>query len=380
MLEEESKNYEAMDVFFPPPVLRGYMYGAKEAYEARDSNRLLAIRLETNKSCNLRCRYCYARSGEDSVKVADFNILKSIISEAKELGIESVVVIGGGEPTLHPKFRELVAYIDSLGIIPMVFSNTVLMTEELAEFLYKHNASVMGKLDSLKPEVQDYIAGKEGAFKDIKNGLENLMRAGFSKQAEPGKLRLGVSFVSNKMNLEEIEDIWHFCRQNNIFPNMEILTPTGRANDELEDKLLTAGEIKDYKLRLLEIDRKYYGYDWLPYTPITASGCLQHLYSLYITMEGNVRPCAPTKLDEHPALKIDGKYPYNVNRMSLREIYASDLFTYVRNIDSVLEGRCGNCEYRKECIGCRGYAYSIGINNGVDPLEALRMECQQCFK
>jgi radical SAM protein with 4Fe4S-binding SPASM domain len=380
MLGEELKNSDTLNVFFPPPVLRGYMYGAKEAYEARDSNRLLAIRLETNKSCNLRCRYCYARSGEDSVKVADFKILKRIISEAKGLGIKSVVVIGGGEPTLYPKFRELVAYIDSLGIIPMVFSNTVLMTEELAEFLYKHNASVMGKLDSLKPEVQDYIAGKEGAFKDIKNGLENLIRAGFSKQAEPGKLRLGVSFVSNKMNLEEVEDIWHFCRQNNIFPNMEILTPTGRANDELEDKLLTAGDIKEYKLRLLEIDRKYYGYDWLPYTPITASGCLQHLYSLYINIEGNVRPCAPTKLDEHPALKIDGEYPYNVNRMSLKEIYASDLFTYVRNIDSVLEGRCRNCEYRKDCIGCRGYAYSIGINNGADPLEALRMECQQCFK
>jgi MoaA/NifB/PqqE/SkfB family radical SAM enzyme len=66
--------------------------------------------------------------------------------------------------------------------------------------------------------------------------------------------------------------------------------------------------------------------------------------------------------------------------MSLKEIYDSDLFTYVRNIDRVLEGRCGNCEYREECIGCRGYAYSVGINNGVDPLEALRMECQQCFK
>jgi len=380
MLREESKNFDTLNMYSPPPVLKGYMYGAKEAYEARDSNRLLAIRLETNKSCNLRCRYCYAQSGEESVKVADFNILKRIISEAKELGIKSVVVIGGGEPTLYTDFRELVAYIDSLGITPVVFSNTVLMTEELAEFLYKHNASVMGKLDSLKPEVQDYLAGREGASGDIKKGLENLLRSGFSKPAEPGKLRLGISFVSNKMNLEEIEDIWHFCRQNNIFPNMEILTPTGRANDELEDKLLTAEEIKEYKLRLLEIDRKYYGYDWLPYTPITASGCLQHLYSLYINIEGNVRPCAPTKLDEHPALKIDGEYPYNINRMNLKEIYDSNLFKYVRNIDTVLEGKCGDCEYREECIGCRGYAYSIGVNNGVDPLKALRMECQQCFK
>jgi MoaA/NifB/PqqE/SkfB family radical SAM enzyme len=380
MLGEESKNLDTLRLFLPPPELKGYMYGAQEAHEARKLNRLLAIRLETNKSCNLRCRYCYAHSGEDSVKVADFDVLKRIVSEAKELGIRSVVVIGGGEPTLYPNFKELVVYIDSLGIIPMIFSNTVLMTEELAEFLYEHNASVMGKLDSLKPEVQDYLAGREGASRDIKKGLENLQRAGFSKPAEPGKLRLGVSFVSNKMNLGEIEDIWHFCRQNNIFPNMEILTPTGRANDELEDKLLTAEEIKKYKLRLLEIDRKYYGYDWLPYTPITASGCLQHLYSLYINIEGNVRPCAPTKLDEHPALRIEGEYPYNINRMSLKEIYDSDLFTYVRNIDRVLEGRCGNCEHSEECIGCRGYAYSIGINNGVDPLEALRMECKQCFK
>jgi MoaA/NifB/PqqE/SkfB family radical SAM enzyme len=85
-----------LSLFSPPPVLKGYMYGAQEAHEARDSNKLLAIRIETNKSCNLRCRYCYAQSGEDSAKVADFNNLKRIISEAKELGIRSVVVIPSG--------------------------------------------------------------------------------------------------------------------------------------------------------------------------------------------------------------------------------------------------------------------------------------------
>ncbi|MGB9928570.1 MAG: radical SAM/SPASM domain-containing protein [Methanosarcina sp.] len=380
MWGKNSKSSDISGSFLPPPMLRGYMYGSEEAYTARNSNKLLAIRLETNKACNLRCRYCYAQSEEDLVKRADFEVLKRIILEAKELGIKSVVVIGGGEPILYPNFRDLISYIDSLGIIPVVFSNTILMTEDLAEFLHRHNASVMGKLDSLKPELQDYLAGRKGVFKEIQQGFNNLLNAGFSEPSEPGKLRLGVSFVSNKMNLAEIEEIWHFCRRNNIFPNMEILTPTGRANDELEDQLLTPDEIKEYKLKLLDIDRKYYGYDWLPYTPITASGCLQHLYSLYINIEGNVRPCAPTKLDEHPDLKINGEYLYNVNKMSLKEIYHSDLFSYVRNIDKVLEGRCRECEYKVECIGCRGYAYSVGINKGIAPLDALKMECQQCFK
>ncbi|HNW38114.1 MAG TPA: radical SAM protein, partial [Methanosarcina vacuolata] len=96
-----------------------------------------------------------------------------------------MVVIGGGEPTLYPSFRDLITYIDSLEIIPVIFSNTVLMTEELAGFLYKHNASVMGKLDSLKPEVQDYLAGRAGASEDIRKGLRNLLKAGFSKPTGP---------------------------------------------------------------------------------------------------------------------------------------------------------------------------------------------------
>jgi radical SAM protein with 4Fe4S-binding SPASM domain len=364
----------------PPPILVGYTYDAEESYGARDQSRLLTIRIETNTSCNLQCQYCYAQSGTGPTKEIDFEMLKDIVLQAKDLGVKSIVVIGGGEPTLHPRFKEIIAYIDSLEIIPMIFSNTILIDKELARFLHDHNVSVMGKLDSLRAEVQDYLVGREGAFDSIRHGLHNLMEAGFTDIPDSHKLRLGISFVSNKMNLGEIEEIWHTCREQNIFPNMEILTPTGRAKDKLTSLTLTREEIKDYKLKILDIDRQDYGYDWLPYTPLTASGCLQYLYSLYITIDGDVRACAPTKFDQHPALKVDGAYPFNVKRMSLKKIYDSELFSYVRQIDTHLEGKCSECEFLNECIGCRGYAYSVGVNAGMDPYEALRIECQQCFK
>ena len=79
MWEEEPKNSDTLSLFSQPPVLKGYMYGAQEARDARNSNRLLAIRLETNKSCNLRCRYCYAQSEQGQAKITDFNNLKRII-------------------------------------------------------------------------------------------------------------------------------------------------------------------------------------------------------------------------------------------------------------------------------------------------------------
>jgi len=363
-----------------PPMLVGYTYDPEDAYKARNENRLLAIRLETNRSCNLRCRYCYAESGEWMENELSYEALTDVIRQSKELGVHSIVVIGGGEPTIHPKFQDLISFIHSLNIVPVIFTNTITVTRDLAKFLYTKQVSVMGKLDSLRPELQDFLSGRKGTFNRIQKGLNNLIEAGLTQVEDPQRLRLGVSFVTNKLNLGEIEEIWHFCRQRNIFPNIEVLTPTGRAKRELPDCSVAQEEINKYKLRLLEIDRSCYGYDWLPYTPLPASGCLQHLYSLYVTIEGNVRPCAPTKFDEHPALQDNGIYPHNILRRSLREIYEDPLFQYVRNIDRYLEGKCQGCEHLSECIGCRGYAYSVGVNNGNDPRAALRSECLLCFK
>ena len=366
--------------FKRPPILVGYTYDPQDAYRARDENRLLAIRLETNRSCNLRCRYCYAEGGEQLKNELSAKTLANVVHQANEMGVHSVVVIGGGEPTIHPQFRELISLIHSLNIVPMIFTNTITVGTELAKFLYANNASVMGKLDSLRSELQDFLAGHRGASGRIQRGLNNLIEAGFTLVGDPHRLRLGVSCVTNRLNLEEIDHIWHFCRRQNIFPNLEVLTPTGRAKQQLTDYFITQEEIRDYKLRLLEIDRSCYGYDWLPYTPLPGSGCLQHLYSLYVTIEGNVRPCAPTKFDENPALRHRGIYPHNILKRPLREIYDDPLFQYVRNIDRYLEGKCHNCEYLSQCVGCRGYAYSEGVNEGKDPYAALRAGCYQCFK
>jgi MoaA/NifB/PqqE/SkfB family radical SAM enzyme len=363
-----------------PPILVGYTYEPEEAYAARDEGRLLSLRLETSRACNLRCRYCYAESGLPLHGELDFETLASVVSQAAELGARSVVIIGGGEPTIYPRFRELVRRVHALGMVPVVFTNSVTMTPELAAFLFEHDASVMTKLDSLRPEVQDFLAGRQGAHELIRRGLENLIAAGFAQPEHPRRLRLGASFVTNTDNLAETVDIWRFCRSRNIFLNQEVLTPTGRARRELAGKVVSNEQVRANKLELLEIDRREFGFDWLPYTPLPGSGCLQHLYSLYVTVEGNVRPCAPTKFDENPALRVGGTYPHNIRRRSLKKIYGSDLFSYVRHIDRYLEGKCGGCEHNTECLGCRGFAYAEGVNAGLDPLAALRSEYSLCFK
>jgi len=377
-LADRSQGATAM--YERPPILRGYAHDPADAWAARDVGRLLAVRLETNRTCNLRCRYCHAESVRKLDQEMAYDTVVDVVAQARDLGAESVVLLGGGEPTLHPRFRTLIARIDAMGMVPVVFTNCMLVDRDVAQFLYDHNASVMGKLDSLRASVQDYLAGSPGASRLIRQGLDHLMDVGFCQVDDPHRLRLGVSFVSCRLNINEIDGIWHFCRECNVFPRMDVLAPTGRAKRELPDQVLSRDQVQACKLKLLEIDRAHYGFNWLPYTPLAAAGCLQHLHSLYVTITGDVRPCAPTKFDEHPDLRINGVYPHNVRRRSLREIYDDALFDYVRHIDQHLEGKCGSCPHGVECLGCRGDAYAVGVNAGKAPRAALRGECPQCVR
>jgi radical SAM protein with 4Fe4S-binding SPASM domain len=287
--------------------------------------------------------------------------------------------MGGGEPTLYSRFIDLITFIHSQNLIPVVFTNATLITESLADFLYNHNASVITKLDSLRPEIQDYLAGGFGSFRLIQKGLHNLIGAGFTDIGDSSKLRLGINFVCTKLNINETPDIWHFCRKHRIFPNIEALIPAGRALRNLSNMTLSKEDIQNYKETLHKIDRTIYKYYWLPYRPLSGNW-LQYLYSFYITIAGDVRPCALTCLEKHPEFKKKSLYPYNIEKQTLKDIYKSDLFNYVRNIDKRLKGKCSECEHLNECIGCRDYAYTVGTTRNTDPYEALSMECQQCFK
>lgn len=351
-----------------PPLLVGYNFSPDRAREARDHGKLLAMRTETSLLCNLSCRYCNGTSGTPPPGEISFETIKHVIAQVKDLGGESVVVIGGGEPTIYPYFRELISYINGIGMIPVVITNTTTMTLDLAKFLYDENASVLGKLDSLVEEKQDFLSGRKGTYKKIQKGLDNLIHVGFA-ECDPENLRLGVSFVTTSLTLDETPDIWRFCRKNNIYPNQELLIPRGRAKTHWSSLTATLQQIHDVKEKLLEIDQKEFGYTWLIHAPLTGSGCLQHMYSIYLTSMGYVRPCAD----------VDIKL-FNVKDMKIKDILETPFFQAARHIEKHLAGKCNECEYTRECVGCRGLAFSTGISEGMGIYEALGREDPMCRK
>lgn len=81
----------------------------------RKSVRPVMLHVSPINACNLTCSFCcFAnRSMKERLSLEQ---MKTCISDFAELGISGVEFTGGGEPTLHPDFNEIVEFCYNLGL------------------------------------------------------------------------------------------------------------------------------------------------------------------------------------------------------------------------------------------------------------------------
>ena len=83
----------------------------------------LSINLDLTTACNYRCDHCIDWDILNSrFKHQEEQLLASVREMARR-GLKSVILIGGGEPTLYPRFVEFVAELKQLGLQVAVVSN-----------------------------------------------------------------------------------------------------------------------------------------------------------------------------------------------------------------------------------------------------------------
>jgi len=77
-----------------------------------------SIKIEWNlgKRCNYDCSYCPSSIHDNSSPHTDIAILKATVDKLMTLGKPIRLSFTGGEPTVHPKFPELVKYCKHVGV------------------------------------------------------------------------------------------------------------------------------------------------------------------------------------------------------------------------------------------------------------------------
>ena len=83
----------------------------------------ISINLDLTTACNYRCDHCIDWDILNTKHRHDEETLRSSICTMVERGLRSVILIGGGEPTIYPGFTDFVRFLKDLELQVAVVSN-----------------------------------------------------------------------------------------------------------------------------------------------------------------------------------------------------------------------------------------------------------------
>jgi len=308
------------------------------------SNQLLSMEVELSSRCNLHCAYCYVGKNlfrEDELEQEE---IFDAISQAKALGARKIIYVGAGEPLLDVKLKDIIHYVNKLGMEHVLFTNGTLINTEIARLLFENKVVPIIKYSSMKEETFDRLAGCDGAYASMTRGLKCLRKAGYPDKQHS----MGVEAIATNYTINEIPSIWRWARDNDIIPYVECVTHKGSAvehKDLFPDKKV----IRELFENLAKIDKDEYGFTWDACPPIAGFFCKRHLYSCTLNSQGFVQPC----------VGIDIKMG-NIRTEKLASILKnSKVMQDLSQIRNTIKGQCKTCDYHKDCYGCRGNAYSM---------------------
>lgn len=309
------------------------------------------------RRCNLECAHCYISAGprESAASELDTATCLRIIDEILAVNPAPMLILSGGEPLLRDDLEEIAAYGARRGATVVVGTNgTRLTPERIAALKAAGVRGVAVSIDSLRPSYHDNFRHGKGSLADTTAALGRLREQ---------RLDFIIQTAVTRGNRAELPRLvaWS-ADQGAVSFNCYFLVSTGRGAS------LTDLSAADYEAVLADLarwQREYRGrmlvrakcaphfmrhvYQADPESPILnyETRCPCGTQYCRITPDGRLTPC--------PYLpEVAG----DLTRQSFGEIWRSaPLFRRLR--EGALGGKCGRCEYRKLCGGCRARAFAL---------------------
>jgi SynChlorMet cassette radical SAM/SPASM protein ScmF len=339
---------------------------------------LTALYFYVSGSCNLACRHCwispqFLANGKGQGRYLKFEHAQRAIEQALPLGLRSIKLTGG-EPTLHPQFRDLVDLNYGHGLNTVVETNGLLVDDSLAEFLAQRNVTFISvSLDGAEAATHEYIRLVDGSFDRTVEGIKALARAGFHPQmictlhqgnrAEvEGVIRLAEDLGCGSVKFNVVQRMGRGARfaDTHGLSIQEVLDIFYYAEAELVPRA-NLSILFDVPVAFHPINRLLH--DRSRCTILTILGILA---------SGDVSICGIGSLI--PDLLFG-----NLDRDLLRDIWIDHpgLRLLREQIPDQMEGICGQCAHRHFCLGrCVAQNYQMAGKLNA-PYEFCRLADQQ---
>jgi radical SAM protein with 4Fe4S-binding SPASM domain len=328
---------------------------------------------ESTVRCNLACVHCRRLDVADAAASDDLtgDEFRRVLDSAATLG-RPVVVFSGGEPLTRDDWEPLAAHATALGLPIALATNGTLVDDAMAGRIAAASfRRVSVSLDGADAATHDAFRGVSGAFERALRGIAALRARGVSVQ---------VNATVAAHNAHQLDELHALARSLDAAAlHLFLLVPVGcgvqiaathqlppatyeRVLNWILDRQQESGATEDGRPALelkatcaphyyrLAAQRGLPGGTTLPVRgpQVPSRGCLCGVSVVFVSHKGEVFPC--------------GYLPVNcgsVRERSLAEIWAdSPVFADMRDFDR-LSGKCGRCEFRGACGGCRARAYAL---------------------
>lgn len=189
---------------YVPPRMSGCCCGPGDSCDT--SPPVCVLILEITRACNLACPTCYADAGGHDFMSVD-EARRRLEQFFQELTALDVLMLSGGEPTIHPRFLEI---LDLALTYPIdrVLVNTnglrIAQSADLAAALAERRRRIelYFSFSSFQAETQERLYGRD---------LRAIKTQALDKAQEAGVFANLVATVENGVNDREIGDLYRFA-------------------------------------------------------------------------------------------------------------------------------------------------------------------------
>ncbi|MFH1069196.1 MAG: radical SAM protein [Candidatus Glassbacteria bacterium] len=322
---------------------------------------------ETTAGCNLTCRHCRRLDicgtglapGDMETEEA-LRFVEDIAAFARP-----ILVLSGGEPLIRKDIFRIARRAADLGLPVALATNGVLIDDTLADRIVASGVRrVAISFDGATPEVHDEFRGLPGSFDLAVAGFRRLKARGMNLQVNSTIARHNDHQLDQIVTLAKAlgADALHFFMLVPVGCGVELsrsqqLTPE-RYEEVLNwvyDKTLENPGLQikatcaPHYFRIIlerggrDMLTKGHGHGTLHQM---TRGCLAGTAVCFVSHKGQVFPCGYLPVEAG-----------NVRETPFREIWSeSSLFATLRDTGN-LTGKCGLCEYKNVCLGCRARSF-----------------------
>ncbi|MFH2020163.1 MAG: radical SAM protein [archaeon] len=271
--------------------------------------------LNLNGTCNTDCIYCRKfspieqkmdMSGKQSM---DIELLDLVLHDAKKMNVQKILIVGEGEPTLHPNFREALGLIKKHGLTYNMSTNGMVLGR-LADIITNGTCTNLTVSMSWSKE-DSYSKIRPGTSPKFMNIVKSNIKK-ISSTKKPGAPTIILLHAINKHNFREIIDMAHDAKElgaDYIWYQLTHLSKNTEKELKLTIEEMNATKESLTKARLICKENNigfnsFIDYELEHYNPkkgdwswkgMLESGCLVGWHFVYVDFRGLVSFCCGTR-------------------------------------------------------------------------------------